>query len=251
MATYDFSGKVALVTGGGSGIGEACAKLFAQSGARVVISDLDEAGGQRVQDEIHAAGGEASFIRADVGSPEDARRTVEHAQAQHGGLDIAVNNAGIGGASAPVGEYPLESWDTVSRINLSGVFYGMRQQIPAMLERGGAIVNVASILGWVGFANSAAYVAAKHGLLGLTKSAALEYSGKGVRINAVGPGFIKTPLLERNLDAATMAHLSGLHPIGRMGEAGEVAQLVAFLASEAASFVSGSYHLVDGGYTAQ
>jgi NAD(P)-dependent dehydrogenase (short-subunit alcohol dehydrogenase family) len=245
--TYDFSGKVALVTGGGSGIGAACARLFARGGARVVVADVDEDGGRAVAQEV-----EGSFVRADVSRPADAEAMVRHAAEAHGGLDIAVNNAGVGGASAPTGEYPVAEWDKVVAINLSGVFYGMRHQLPAMLARGeGAIVNVASILGAVGFANSPAYVAAKHGVVGLTRAAALEYAAKKVRVNAVGPGFIKTPLLERNLDAATTEAIAGMHPVGRMGESEEVAHLIAFLASGAASFITGSYHLVDGGYTAQ
>jgi len=170
---------------------------------------------------------------------------------QFGKLDIAVNNAGIGGAQQPVGEYPIEAWDKVIAINLSGVFYGMRYQIPAMLKNGaGSIINVASILGSVGFANSAAYVAAKHGVVGLTKSAALEYSAKGIRVNSVGPAFIKTPLL-KGLDKDLLNQLIKVHPIGRLGEADEVAQMFLWLASDKASFATGAYYPIDGGYLAQ
>jgi NAD(P)-dependent dehydrogenase (short-subunit alcohol dehydrogenase family) len=169
-----------------------------------------------------------------------------------GGLNVAVNNAGIGGAQAPTGEYPLDSWRQVLGINLDGVFYGMRYEIPAMLESGGgAIVNMASILGSVGFANAPAYVAAKHGVLGLTKNAAIEYSAKGIRVNSVGPGFIRTPLLDNNLDEATLGVIATMHPIQRLGTAQEVADLVAFLCSDEASFCTGGYYLVDGAYTAQ
>jgi len=252
MAEYDYNGKVAIVTGGGSGIGEACALTFARSGARVVIADFDEDGGKRAAEKIESDGGEATFVAVDVSKAEENERMVSTAVDTYGGLHVAVNNAGIGGAQAATGEYPIDSWQQVLEVNLSGVFYGMRYEIPAMLgSGGGSIVNMASILGSVAFAQSVAYVSAKHGVLGLTKTAAVEYSGKGIRVNSVGPGFINTPLLEENLDEATLAALAGMHPIGRLGEAQEVADLVAFLGSDAASFCTGGYYLVDGAYTAQ
>lgn len=245
-------GKVAIITGAGSGIGEASALLLAENGAAITVADIDEKAGRSVADRIKAGGGDAIFIKADTAKAEDSEKTVQETLNKFGRLDIAVNNAGIGGASAPVGEYPIDSWDQVIAINLSGVFYGMRYQIPAMLKDGGGkIVNMASILGQVGIANSSAYVAAKHGVVGLTKNAALEYSAQGIRVNAIGPGFIKTPLLEKNLDEEMMQMITQLHPIGRMGEAKEVAELVLWLASDRSSFVTGAYYPIDGAYLAQ
>jgi NAD(P)-dependent dehydrogenase (short-subunit alcohol dehydrogenase family) len=251
MATYDFEGKVAIVTGGGSGIGESCALTLARNGAKVVVADYDPDGGKRVTDAIGAEGGEATFVEVDVAKPDQNETMVQTAVDTYGGLHIAVNNAGIGGAQAPTGEYPIDSWQQVIAVNLNGVFYGMRYEIPAMLDSGGgSVVNIASILGSVGFATSSAYVAAKHGVVGLTKSAAIEYSAQGVRVNSVGPGFIDTPLLAANLDEETQKAIAAMHPIGRLGKPQEVADLVAFLASDEAAFCTGAYYLVDGAYTA-
>lgn len=244
--------KVAIVTGAGSGIGKAISLLYAKEGAKVVVSDVSEKHGNETVAAIKDGGGSnAIFVKADSSKPDDNKHLVEQAVKEFGGLHVAVNNAGIGGPIGPVGEYPIDGWDKVIAINLSGVFYGMRYQIPAMLKSGGgSIVNMASILGKVGTKGSAAYVAAKHGVIGLTESAALEYADQKIRINAVGPGYIKTPLLEL-LDEATMKALVGLHPMGRLGEASEVAELVLWLSSDKASFVTGSYYNVDGGYLAQ
>lgn len=252
MAQYDLSGKVAIVTGGASGIGEACVHSFAACGAKVVVADFDEALGRAVAEKVEADGGTASFIKVDVARADEVEAIVRFAVDTYGGLHIAVNNAGIGGAQMPTGQHPLEDWHKVIDINLNGVFYGLRYEIPAMLESdGGAIVNIASILGSVGFANSPAYVAAKHGVVGLTKTAALEYSSSGLRINSVGPGFIQTPLLDANLDAETLGVIAGMHPVQRLGRAQEVANLVTFLCSDEAGFCTGGNYLVDGGYTAQ
>lgn len=248
----ELENKVAVVTGAGSGIGRAIGLLYASEGAKVVISDINEKGGNEVVSEIKARGGDAFFVKADTSKPADNESLVDQTVKRYGGLHITVNNAGIGGPSTPLGEYPIDGWDKVILINLSGVFYGMRYQIPAMIRSGsGSIINVASILGVVGFANSSAYVAAKHGVVGLTKSAALEYATQNVRVNAIGPGFIMTPLLEKNLDTAALKFIESKHPIGRLGKAEEVAELAFWLASSKASFVTGSYYTVDGGYTAQ
>lgn len=242
-------GKVALITGSGSGIGKSTAFLFAREGAKIVVTDVNEEHGNAVVKEIKDNGGEAIFIKADTSKATDSETSVNEAIAAFGRLDIAVNNAGVGGASAPVGEYPVDSWDKVIQINLSGVFYGLRYQIPAIEKTAGkgSIINVASILGQVGFANSSAYVAAKHGVVGLTKNAAIEYAKKGIRVNSVGPGFIKTPLLEA-MNKEQYDALTALHPIGRLGEPEEVAELLLWLASDKSSFVTGSYYAVDGGY---
>jgi NAD(P)-dependent dehydrogenase (short-subunit alcohol dehydrogenase family) len=245
------AGKVAVVTGAGSGIGREVALAYAREGAAVLVSDVNEAGGRETVAAIAAAKGRASFLRADVSRPADCAALAEEAVRAFGRLDVGCNNAGIGGAIAPVAEQPIEAWDEILAVNLSSVFYCMRAQIPRMLERGGgAIVNMASILGAVGFAGSAGYVAAKHGVVGLTQTAALEYSAQGVRVNAVGPGFIETPLLA-GMDAAARAGLVALHPIGRLGRPQEVAELVVWLSSPASSFVTGAYVPIDGGYLAR
>lgn len=243
--------KVAMVTGAGSGIGRSIALLYASEGAKIVVSDVNEKGGNETVDEIKAKGGEAIFVKADTSKPHDSKWAVELAVKTFGDLHIAVNNAGIGGPISMVGDYPIEGWDKVISINLSGVFYGLHYQIPAILASGGgSIVNIASILGKVGTKGSAAYVAAKHGVIGLTEAAALEYASQKIRINSIGPGYILTPLLNA-LDEATMKSLVGLHPIGRLGTAEEVAELALWLNSDKASFVTGSYYNVDGGYLAQ
>lgn len=247
----ELENKVAIITGAGSGIGKSTAMLFAKQGAKLILTDVDMNGLKSVVDQIKKNGGEAYSVKADTSKPEDSEKTVKEAVEKFGKLDIAVNNAGISGPQQPVGEHEIDGWDKVIAINLSGVFYGMRYQIPEMVKQeSGSIINVSSILGKVGFAHSSAYVAAKHGINGLTKSAALEYSAKGVRINSVGPAFINTPLLE-SLDEEMLQKLVGRHPIGRFGEPEEVAELFLWLASEKASFVTGAYYPVDGGYLAQ
>lgn len=243
--------KIALITGAGSGIGEATALLFAKNGASIVLADMDMDGANRVLAAIEKEGGKGMVMKTDVSKPAECEELVSEAVKKFGRLDIAVNNAGIGGPAAAIGDYPIDGWDKVIAVNLSGVFYGMRYQIPAMLKNGGgAIVNMASILGKVGFPMSSAYVSAKHGVVGLTENAALEYATQGIRVNAVGPGFIKTPLLDNNLNAEQLAGIAAMHPMQRLGEANEVAELVLWLVSDKSSFVTGSYYNVDGGYLA-
>lgn len=248
----NFTGKTALVTGGGSGLGEAISKDLAREGANVVVVDIAMDSAQRVADEITAAGGTAAPFQANTAIADDSKKAVDFAVETFGALNYAVNNAGIAGAGAPVGDVDLADWDRVIAINLSGVLYGMRHQIPAILAAGaaeGAIVNMASIHGSVAAPGNAAYTAAKHGVVGLTKNAAAEYGAQGLRVNAIGPGYIQTPLLE-NAPEAVLNGLKEKHPLGRLGRAEEVANLATFLLSDKASFMTGSYVLIDGGYTA-
>ena len=248
-----FDNKVALVTGAGSGIGRSTALLYAEKGAKVVVSDMDAKGGRATVENIQQAGGKAIYVNADVSHPSEVESLVKNALAEFKHLDIAFNNAGIGGEQNQVGDLSIAGWDKVIGVNLSGVFYCLHYEIAAMLKSsGGAIVNMSSILGQVGFASAAAYVSAKHGVIGLTRTAAIEYAKAGIRINAVGPAFIHTPMiasLEENPQAVEM--LVGLHPIGRLGRPEEVAELVIWLSSDQASFVTGIYYPVDGGYLAQ
>ncbi len=245
-------GKTAIITGASSGIGKSTAILFAKNGANVVVADIDEKQGNAVVEKLKTHDVESIFVKVDTSNAEAVSKMVKTTIDKFGRLDIAVNNAGVGGESAVIGEYSIESWDQTIAINLSGVFYGMKYQIPAMLKNGGgSIINMASILGQVGFATSCAYVAAKHGVVGLTKNGALEYAKEGIRVNAIGPGFIETPLLENNLDDEQMKQVASLHPQGRLGKPDEIAELVLWLATEKSSFVNGAYLPADGGYLAQ
>ncbi len=250
-----FEGKVALITGAGSGIGRESALGFARGGAKVAVSDVDDAAGAETVSLIEAAGGIAMFVHANVADPAQVEAAVAATVEAFGGLNIVVNNAGIGGEAALTGEYSLEGWQKVIDINLNGVFYGMRFGIPAILASGGgAIVNISSILGLVGWASAPAYVAAKHAVSGLTKAAAVEYAQQGIRVNSVHPGFIATPLLTNagiTSGSDLEAFIAGKHAMNRLGTATEVANLIVWLASDEASFVTGSNVAVDGGYTCQ
>lgn len=244
-------GKVAIVTGGASGIGRATAVLFAREGAKVVIADYNPKGGQETLGMIKEEGGEAIFIETDVSKPEDVEGMVEETIKVYGRLDILFNNAGIA-ETAKVTEASLDHWERVLAINLRGVFLGCKYAIPRMIENGGgSIINTASIAAEVGFNETAAYVASKHGVVGLTKTIALDYAADGIRANTVCPGVIRTPMVMDGLDEAARGYVVSLHPLGRMGEPEEVAEAVLFLASERSSFITGTCLFVDGGYTAR
>ena len=249
MAVTDsFQGRVALVTGAASGIGAAICRRLAAMDATVIAADID---GDAAKALALSTEGRLHPIRLDVSDPYAVNAAIDRIVRDHGGLHMVVNNAGIAGRQLETAEYPLDEWHRVMAVNLHGVFHVMKYAITRMLPQGeGVIVNMASVLASNGWAGSAAYVAAKHALVGMTKSAALEYAGRGLRINAIGPGFIDTPMLE-HLDPEEYASLVGLHPAGRLGSAEEVAELTCFLLSPQASFINGSYHLIDGGYSAR
>ncbi|MBI3250007.1 MAG: SDR family oxidoreductase [Deltaproteobacteria bacterium] len=248
------SGKVALVTGGGSGIGRASALVFAREGAKVVVADLIAAGGEETASLIRQAGGEAIFIHADVAKAEAVAALVSGAVAAYGRLDCAHNNAGIEGPGATTVDYPEDMWARVIAINLTGVWLCLKYEIPEMLKvGGGAIVNTASTAGLTGFPRGSAYVASKHGVVGLTKTAALEYAKSGIRVNAVCPGAIDTPMMGRITDHRPQraARMAAAEPVGRMGQPSEIAEAVVWLCSDSASFVTGHAMAVDGAMTAQ
>ncbi len=244
-----FDGKTAVVTGAATGIGYAIAEALAESGATVIVADIDLTGASEAARSI---GQGALAVKVDVTNHQDVEAMVAFAMEATGRLDMLVNNAGIAGPMEPIGTYAIEEWHKVIDVNLHGVFYGMRYAIPVMKETGGgAIVNMASILGSVGFVDASAYVASKHAVVGVTKAAALEHAADGIRVNCVGPGFISTELVKSALDEATRDELAGAHALNRMGEPAEVASLVVYLLSDQAAFITGSYHVVDGGYTAR
>lgn len=244
--------KAAIITGAGSGIGRETALLFAKEGAKVTVSDINEDAGNKVVAEIKSLGGEAIFVKANTASAEDNKNVVDKTVAAFGGLHISVNNAGVGSAFAKVADVELSDWQRVIDINLSGVFYGMKYQIPEMIKsKGGSVINIASILGQAAFQGSSAYVASKHGVVGLTKTGALDHALDNVRVNAIGPGFIYTGLVnEDTMGKEAIQALETKHAMHRLGNPIEIAELALWLASDKSSFVTGAYYPVDGGYLA-
>ena len=250
----EFEGKVALVTGGGSGIGRATALAFARDGARVVIGNRNVQRGEETVSMIRAAGGTASFRRTDVLVTADIEALVKHAVSEYGGLDLAFNNAGIEGEPRPLAEQTEANYDAVMDINVKGVWLSMKYEIPRMLDQGGgAIVNCSSVAGVIGFPGIGIYSASKHAVIGLTKAAALEYSAQGIRVNAINPAVIDTEMVDRLADGMNMKKedMTTFHPIGRLGRVEEVAEAVLWLCSDKASFVTGHSMMVDGGFTAR
>ena len=250
-------GKTALVTGGGSGIGRAIALALTAGGAKVVVADISTEGAERTVRMVEEAGGEAIWVRCDVTDSTEVEAMVNRCVEFYGKLDCAVNNAGTEGVLAPVTDYPQEVWDRVISLNLTAVWLCMKHELAQMQRQGaGAVVNTASILGLVGFPTTPAYTASKHGVVGLTKVAALECAEQGIRVNAVCPGWIETPMvMERGVQAGAnpevYQQLADAHPVKRLGKPVEIAEAVAWLCSDAASFVTGQAMVVDGGYVAQ
>ena len=251
----EFDGKVALVTGGSSGIGRAASLAYAGRGAKVVVADVDVQGGEETLQMVKEAGGEASMVHADVSNASEVQAMLNRTVELYGRLDFAFNNAGVAGRDiSSTADYSEDDWDRVIGVDLKGVWLCMKAEIPQMLRQGGgAIVNTASVAGLVGIRGTCAYIAAKHGVAGLTKAAALEYGSSGIRVNAVAPGYIRTPLFEAILDQVPgyEEQVVDRHPLGRIGTAEEIADAVVWLSSEASSFVTGHTMAVDGGYLAQ
>lgn len=250
----ELKNKVAIITGAASGIGRAAAELFASEGASVIAADVIDEAGQQLADELSRTQRICSYVHADVSKESDVEAMVHLALAQYGRLDVLFNNAGVEGDQAPTADATFENWERVIGINLRGVFLGCKYGIQAMLRTGGgAIVNTASVAGLVGFAGIPAYAASKGGVVQLTRTAALEYATQGVRVNCVCPGVIDTPMVQRFTrgDPTAAAQMAAMQPVGRMGQAREVAQLALFLASDRASFITGAAIPVDGGYIAR
>ena len=248
---YRLSGKVAIVTGASAGIGRATARALACEGAHVVVADVAEQGGQETVDMIKCAGGSAIFVRTDVSSTDDVRAMIRRASEEFGGVDLAFNNAGIEGTQAAAADFSEKDWNRVLSINLTGVWLCMKYEIPEMLKRGGgAIVNCSSVAGLVGFPGIAPYVASKHGVVGLTKTTALDYATTGLRINAICPGVIDTEMIHRftHEDPNAEVQMADMAPVQRMGRPEEIADAVVWLLSDASSFVTGQAIAADGGF---
>lgn len=242
--------KVCFVTGAGSGIGKAIALMYAEQGAKVVVSDINDEHGQAVVKEIENAGGTAMYVKANTAHAEEVEALVAKTVEKYGRLDIACNNAGISGTQSPGAELSIADWKNIIDINLNGVFYGCKYATEQMLKNGGgAIVNIGSIHSITAVPNAVGYATSKHAVLGLTRNFGIEYASKNIRVNAVGPGYIDTPLLS-NLPEEAHQMLISKHPIGRLGTAEEVARLVLFLSLDSSTFINGGYYAIDGGYTA-
>ena len=251
--TGQLEGKVSLITGGGSGIGKASALAFAREGSKVVVAAVNVEGGEQTVRLIQDTGGEATFVRADVSNSGDVSDMVSHAVQTYNRLDCAFNNAGISGGRGRIHEYTEDDWSRVLNINLTGVWLCMKYEIIQMLKQGGgAIVNTASVMGLVGGSRSPAYGATKHGVVGLTKTGAVDYAQEAIRINAVCPGYIRTPMIEQGIlsDPVAEERVVSRHPMHRLGTPEEIAEAVVWLCSDAASFVTGHAMTVDGGYVA-
>jgi NAD(P)-dependent dehydrogenase (short-subunit alcohol dehydrogenase family) len=251
--TTELRGKVAIVTGGTSGIGRDTAVLFAKAGAKVVVAGRREAEGKKTIDLIRAAGGDGLLVKTDVSRAADVRALVQKTVEEFGRLDVAFNNAGIEGSWSPIAEQSEEEWDSTIDINLKGVWLCLKYEIQQMLKQGGggAIVNMASVAGFIGSAGAATYCASKHGVMALTKSAALETARSGIRVNVVCPAVIETPMGERLWGAPEAKKFAlGLHPIGRFGRPEEIADAVLWMCSDGASFMTGQSLVLDGGFLA-
>jgi len=252
--TQQFSGKVALVTGGASGLGRASAIALAQEGAKVAVSDVSVSEGETTARMISAAGGQAIFVRADVTNSAEVEALVQETAKTFGRLDLALNNAGIDGARARTADYPEDIWHQVININLTGVFLCLKFELPLMVKQGsGVIINMSSVAGVTGFPGHAAYTASKHGVIGLTKTAAIDYAKAGIRVNAICPAYTRTPMLSRMLEQRPdlEAKLISRVPLRRLGTAEEVAQAVLYLFSDAAAFITGHSLVMDGGIVAE
>jgi NAD(P)-dependent dehydrogenase (short-subunit alcohol dehydrogenase family) len=242
-------GKVALITGGGSGMGRASSLLFAEEGARVVVVDRVASSGDETVRMIRDAGGEASYVNADVAEAPDAEMMVSTAVATYGRLDVLFNNAGIEGPSVKLLEYGEDNWHRVIAVNLTAVYYAMRAAIPHMVEQGGGVIlSTASVAGLVGLARSSAYSAAKAGVIGLSRTVALEYGAQNIRVNCICPGFIHTPMMDRVLGGRPQAAIEPHVPLHRVGQVEDIARAALYLASDEAAYVTGVPFVVDGGY---